>query len=116
MDKGVDALDWTVWNAYDALPFGDYDGKIKYELIRVDRWGKKDGFFGTTFNKEHPENVVKTPISLVADYYLFDLIFNSIFGHGGSSGSSNNGAVILTEPGRKGGEAILRGAGGAGVK
>ncbi len=112
LDKGVDAADWTIWNTYDALPFGDYDGKIKYELIRIDRWGKKDGFLCTTFNKEHPENVIKTPISLVSDYFLGKWIFGWIndkwFG-GGKDGSApwsragRSGGAGGGIPGRSGG-------------
>jgi len=112
LDKGVDAVDWTIWNTYDALPFGDYDGKIKYELIRIDRWGKKDGFLCTTFNKEHPENVIKTPISLASDYFLGKWIFGWIndkwFG-GGKDGSApwsragRSGGAGGGIPGRSGG-------------
>lgn len=114
LDKEINALDWTVWNTYDALPFGDYDGKIKYELLRIDRWAEKDGFWCTTFNKKHPENVIKTPISLVSDYFLFKLLFDSMHFGGGAESSE---ASVISEPGRSGGAAagIIGRSGGAGV-
>jgi len=101
LDKGVDAVDWTIWNTYDALPFGDYDGKIKYELIRIDRWGEKDGFLCTTFNKEHPENVIKTPISLASDYFLGKWIFGWIKDKW--LGGGKDGSAPWSRAGRSGG-------------